>query len=106
MHKLVSLYACLGLIAMMWTPAQADPGEVGHASETVEVKASDQAPRSGRERGHCIGGTGTHIRRAKSLECERPGRRYTREELRRRGEIDLGEALFKSDPAIYGGKQW
>lgn len=99
--------ALLVLASILVPPvARAESGQVGSAGEPVEVTApAEDAPKA-RERAHCIRESGTRIRHHSRRECERPGRRYTREDIRRRGEIDLGEALYKLDPAIDGGKRW
>ncbi|MFC4728261.1 hypothetical protein [Coralloluteibacterium thermophilus] len=62
----------------------------------------------------CVEETGTRIRdtsraaRAddprQARDCARPGRAYSREDIERTGETDLGRALERLDPAIRRGR--
>lgn len=106
-NKIAMLTLGLFLAGSGWSAVQAaESDDVAYAGVPVAVTTDKSESEAQRKRGHCIRETGTRIRQHAGRTCDRPGRRYTRDEVWRRGEIDLGEALIKTDPALDGGKRW
>ncbi len=77
------------------------PAEAEQVSDSTASEPFD-ADQPARDR-NCIQYTGTRItsRDMEERDCVAVnGRVYTREDLRRTGEIDIADALRKLDPAI------
>ncbi len=98
MHKILlagALLACAGVVSAQSAPVD-EPEEAARASKS---KASDR---------YCIQGTGSRIvatrnarNRAEERECVAGnGRVYSRSDIERTGDVDLGDALRRLDPSI------
>lgn len=99
--------ATLALAGLLAPGVYADEREraSGYATGSVEVKAPEDDAEDRHHGLRCVQETGTHIRRARGKGCERAGRSYSRDDLWRRGETDLREALIRMDPAFSGGRR-
>lgn len=72
--------------------AVANDAQAGQ-KQTQELRAAD-----------CLTQTGTRIRtrdpKTGKVNCQGPGRSYSRDELDRTGEVDLADALRRIDPSV------
>jgi hypothetical protein len=89
------------LLAAPAVLAQSTADRPGYASEPV--RAAVEGERPVRKAPKCLGATATRIRRPND-PCQSPGRRYDAEDINGTGQVDLGEALRRLDPAVSGGK--
>lgn len=100
MHKFLlagALLACAGVVSAQ--SAQVDEPEEAAPARASKAKAADR---------FCIQGTGSRIvatrnarNKAEERECVASnGRVYTRSDIERTGDVDLGDALRRLDPSI------
>jgi len=83
--------------------ARAADAAIGAASEAPEM-ANTETQQLAEEDAQvkqlrCPDSTATRIKRSNS-RCTSPGRVYTAEDIGRTGEVDIGRALQRLDPAI------
>lgn len=110
MNKTISSAMILALTSVATFGVWAGERAPRQASEPVRVSApANSAPvdeRAVRRTGEsCVKETGTRIRAGSGREgCRFAGRSYSREDMDRTGEIDVGRALQRLDPSIQGGR--
>lgn len=103
----VGLSAVLGTAAFA-TSAQGVPTAQPQAAAPSDAIASDaqamQKEKQDLRAADCLTQTGTRIRTrdAKSgkVNCQGPGRSYSRDDLDRTGQVDLADALRRIDPSV------
>jgi hypothetical protein len=77
---------------------------IASAEETPDAKPKkeESQKKAAPEAAKCTQAPGSHIRLAKPEECAKaargPYRSYSKEDIERTGETDVGEALRKLDP--------
>lgn len=77
------------------TPVEHTSGAAPPASEAEIEAAANEASRN------CLRATGSRIVRTSTERCNRlPGSAYSREDLERTGQTDVGHALERLDPRI------
>lgn len=97
-------WALLPLLALA-PAAGAAEDRSRYAADPVRVAPSQERAASERPRGvTCLLASPSRIRRPDD-PCRDRGRRYGRDDLDRTGEVDLGAALRKLDPAVGGRRR-
>lgn len=110
MNKTISSAMILALASVATFGVWAGERTPRQASEPVRVSAppnSAQVDQSAAARSNerCVKETGTRIRAGSGrVGCRFAGRSYSREEMDRTGETDVGRALQRLDPSIQGGR--
>ena len=78
-------------------PQGAAPSDANDAQVAQKAKQDLRAA-------DCLTQTGTRIRtrdpKTGKVNCQGPGRSYSRDELDRTGEVDLADALRRIDPSV------
>jgi hypothetical protein len=67
----------------------------------VQADSKSAAATKNRYDPNCVSQTGTRLQPRHRSNCIANGRSYTREDLDRTGQVDVGEALRKLDPRLY-----
>lgn len=101
------LSIALGTVAFA-ASAQGVPAPQPQAAAPSDAVADDaQAVQKGQQdlrAADCLTQTGTRIRtrdpKTGKLNCQGPGRSYSRDELDRTGQVDLADALRRIDPSV------
>ncbi|MBT2747081.1 MULTISPECIES: hypothetical protein [unclassified Lysobacter] len=71
------------------------------AQARVQADSKSVAATKNRYDPNCVSQTGTRLQPRHRSNCIANGRSYTREDLDRTGQVDVGEALRKLDPRLY-----
>lgn len=105
------LSACAFAAAAQTAPADAampaGSAQVGAAASDAQRNPSDPSDSTQavtkRERPDptCLSQTGSRIQSRGNDACAGHGRSYSRDDLDRTGEVDVGQALRKLDPRLY-----
>lgn len=101
------LSVALGTVAFA-ASAQGVPTAQPQAAAPSDAVANDaqavQKQQQDLRAADCLTQTGTRIRtrdaKTGKVNCQGPGRSYSRDELDRTGEVDLADALRRIDPSV------